>query len=620
MAPSILLSDAISDSHQSASTSSSSPATSTSVTSPSEDARWLEGRCNGPRKRRIKVAIVGSGLSGLVAAHLLLTKTSSDPDAVDVEVHIFERSEKLGMDSQSIDVPEQFRDAGVLNAELKGKSRVDTPMRSFNAGYYPRLLRLYRRIGIKTRPSNFTFSFSTLSSAASGRPGPSPHLLYEGSSGARGVSLPSRLFMTSNALGQESLQSEGSAGAAALVSRHVDSLKAYLSTLITLIISYLYLLIVALWHHHLGNTTDPTHPLATTPLSDWCEHHKLRRSFVDTILIPMFSAVMTARGQTVKEAPAAEILAYIAATFSRSHFTVAAGVRAVQERLLSELQPSHIHTGTSVVAVLPASSRSGAANLLVREDDTEHLHTDFAHVILATQADQSARFLAAYSDTLLSYPVTSKGERLACSLESKRIRVTAEALARFRYERSVVINHTDASLLPPNKKDWRDLNLVTLPHSSAFSSQASISEATMATHIICKASSSSSRNHVLLQTTNPLDSLYPDKSCIISQSSFDRAILSIHAKQSSGALFEWRPRNISATLALDRADHLSIFQRAKAGLQRLVLRVRDRALGPTWEMHVGHAQGAPSSIEAAPFPGIWTCGSWSTGIPLLEGE
>lgn len=175
-------------------------------------------------------------------------------------------------------------------------------------GYYPRLLRLYRRIGIAMTPSNFTFSFSTLASATSARPGPSPHLLYEGSSGARGVSLPSRLFMTSNALGQKSLHSESNAGAAALLTQHVDNLKTYLSMLVTLVFSYLYLLIIALWHHHLGHTTDPSHPLATTPLFAWCEQHHFRNCFVDTILIPMFSAVMTAGDQTVREAPVAEIL------------------------------------------------------------------------------------------------------------------------------------------------------------------------------------------------------------------------------------------------------------------------------------------------------------------------
>ena len=68
----------------------------------------------------LKIAVIGSGLSGLVAAHLL-----AQSRAEGVEVHLFERAKKLGMDANSISV-----DGGKA-----GKSvRVDVPMRSFNAG------------------------------------------------------------------------------------------------------------------------------------------------------------------------------------------------------------------------------------------------------------------------------------------------------------------------------------------------------------------------------------------------------------------------------------------------------------------------------------------------------
>jgi protoporphyrinogen oxidase len=40
--------------------------------------------------RQVKVAVIGSGLAGLTAAHLLTKPTSEDCD-VEVDVHLFEK-------------------------------------------------------------------------------------------------------------------------------------------------------------------------------------------------------------------------------------------------------------------------------------------------------------------------------------------------------------------------------------------------------------------------------------------------------------------------------------------------------------------------------------------------
>jgi len=68
-----------------------------------------------PGKKKV-VAIIGTGLAGLHAAHLL-------SESIDLrqrfDVHLFEKGEKLGLDGSSITVD------GV---------RIDVPLRSFNAG------------------------------------------------------------------------------------------------------------------------------------------------------------------------------------------------------------------------------------------------------------------------------------------------------------------------------------------------------------------------------------------------------------------------------------------------------------------------------------------------------
>lgn len=70
----------------------------------------------GERGGKTRVAIIGTGLAGLHSAHLL-SETAELRSRFDV--HLFEKSDKLGLDGSSITVD------GV---------RIDVPLRSFNAG------------------------------------------------------------------------------------------------------------------------------------------------------------------------------------------------------------------------------------------------------------------------------------------------------------------------------------------------------------------------------------------------------------------------------------------------------------------------------------------------------
>jgi predicted NAD/FAD-binding protein len=74
------------------------------------------GDSSSQRIRRRKVAIIGSGLAGLTAAHLL----SEEP----FDVHIFEKSTRIGLDAASIDVRGQ--DGKIYT--------VDSPMRAVQSG------------------------------------------------------------------------------------------------------------------------------------------------------------------------------------------------------------------------------------------------------------------------------------------------------------------------------------------------------------------------------------------------------------------------------------------------------------------------------------------------------
>jgi predicted NAD/FAD-binding protein len=92
------------------------------------------------KTERRRIAVVGSGISGLTACYLL----SSEHD-----VTLFEAAADLGMDAHSVDVPLPGGDT----------ARIDMPLRVFSPKYYPHLTSLYNHVNIKSVPENYSGSF-----------------------------------------------------------------------------------------------------------------------------------------------------------------------------------------------------------------------------------------------------------------------------------------------------------------------------------------------------------------------------------------------------------------------------------------------------------------------------
>jgi len=433
---------------------------------------------------------------------------------------------------------------------------------------------------------------------------------------------------------------------------------------------------------------------------------------------------MTAQKESVKKAPAAEILEYVARTFGKDHCTVRTGVEKVEKALMKNFKErdERIHTGCKVVGIIPGSVK-GLVDLKVEiegNDEETQTFEAFHHVILATQANQSSKFLDAYVEALTSQDQNSSSSRNEKEIE--RLGHISRKLKAFKYETSVVINHTDRSLLPEDEKDWRDLNLVspsidqqlkqdqlrintstqssrshcqspkrvdkigqarrnevldldspsstegsgsTSSSSPSFGwsySAGTISETetemeegapeesrkgslhrpslnaselkqmilkldscsenlkngnhTMATHIIqspaspltssfslSSSSPSSSRlleaynGPLLMQTTNALPGLGPRPELVLSVTNFDRVVLSQEGKNSQSGLYD--------------------FGRKEGTKER---KGWTFAKAEDWEMKLGELQGVGKSTEdGSKGVGIWVCGSWGPGIPLLEG-
>jgi predicted NAD/FAD-binding protein len=86
----------------------------------------------------MRIAVIGVGISGMVAAHLLCE---------DHEVVVFEANDYIGGHTSTIDV------------ELNGVNyRVDTGFIVFNKENYPNFVKLMERLGVTYQPSNMSFS------------------------------------------------------------------------------------------------------------------------------------------------------------------------------------------------------------------------------------------------------------------------------------------------------------------------------------------------------------------------------------------------------------------------------------------------------------------------------
>ncbi|KAG0165627.1 hypothetical protein DFQ30_008202 [Apophysomyces sp. BC1015] len=452
-------------------------------------------------KKVVKVAVIGSGLAGLTAAYLLTEgKKKSRESTTQFETHLFEKGETLGMDASSISVGE------------KEKFRIDVPMRSFMSGYYSNLVQLYKHLDIPAKPAKFSFGWyrihsdkptcdvplDQIASCTSNR----SYMTYSGS-------------RTVGRLGQPALTSTS-------ISDYVAALVRFFWQIMIVSMSYTWLMILALWMHYRGHLRNPSHSVANMTLGTWFQKHHIHPYFVHQIFVPLFAAVCTNSWQSMLDYPAADILEYMAVGLFQESYVVACGVQEVVQKLSAPLK--HVHLGTTIVSIRPINN-SGipGPRLALRDSQDQVFEVD--HVIFATQGNQAMRILQECYDHL--DPNDANHQQLVHDI-GRQIAM----LKPFRYDSSVVINHTDTRLLPRNQQDWQILNLGMIDTSVQPGKSRLIvpypHDTTMTTHIL-NMTHATDNQCLYLQTTNPC--IPPDPKHIISVSHFERATVTIESKK-----------------------------------------------------------------------------------------
>lgn len=93
-----------------------------------------------PAERRLKIAVIGTGIAGMSAAWLLNQRH---------RVTVYEREGRIGGHSNTVDAP-----------SARGATPVDTGFIVYNERNYPNLSALFRHLGVPTKESEMSFAAS----------------------------------------------------------------------------------------------------------------------------------------------------------------------------------------------------------------------------------------------------------------------------------------------------------------------------------------------------------------------------------------------------------------------------------------------------------------------------
>ncbi|KAJ3075645.1 hypothetical protein HDU98_007329 [Podochytrium sp. JEL0797] len=496
-----------------------------------------------------RVAVIGSGLAGLSAAHVL-SQTEG------FEATLFERNGGLGMDAGSIPVPCDCKQCEPLKAETGNKipahyaGRIDVPMRSFFPGYYPYLTGLYDALDIPYRQSDNSMSFFKLAAPQD------PTKMFNSP-----VSYPTKLDIDSDVNDLHSKQQKPAESFFSFscyklpapvgtffgipdlpaLSLLRDSPKDYFATILTgYQVSRDYLRFIAycvdmLESGVIEQSKQGKGPLAKMTFGQCIQ--ELGSSYSDAFwstFLPLFSGACTCTFDDLKAFPAHVILEYSAVCLPDGKLSfVSCGTKEVCARLSKPVQ--HIQLSTTVIGIQHDKITSKFTITTVPTPEAhlpatqQHPTTQiFDYVIFATQANQASR--------ILNQTATAHGSDHANnSIYTNFVAESSKILNKFPYTKSLVVCHTDASLMPANRDAWRCMNFGVLEkhtknHSMDLGLQPTHEEGYDIQGIaMCTHFSQMTQIEVpdsvppFFQTTNPI--MLPDPKTVVSATWYERAIV-----------------------------------------------------------------------------------------------
>ena len=292
-----------------------------------------------------RVAVVGSGISGLASAYAL---------AADAHVTLFEAGTYFGGHTHTVDVTL----AGPGGPVTHG---VDTGFLVFNPHTYPNLVRLFADLQVETAASDMSFSVQVPSTARSNR------LEWSGSN------LNSVFAQRSNLLSPS------------FIGMLRDILR--FNKLATALAARL--------------TDDGAESALAEPIGDFLAHHGFGPRFRDGYFLPMIGCIWSCPTDQMLRFPVATMIRFchnhglIQVVDRPQWHTVRGGARNYVHKLLARLPDTRLNTSVRSVRRLPAASGGG---VMVA---TDHGSERFDDVVLACHSDQSLALLEGNANSAL---------------------------------------------------------------------------------------------------------------------------------------------------------------------------------------------------------------------------
>jgi hypothetical protein len=237
-------------------------------------------------RKPIRVAIVGSGMAGLVTAYLLHRDRLRR-----YEVTVFESGKTLSLDSASVSLPRSVSETD---------ERIDLPMRAFAGGYYNNLKAMYDFLGVRYKSQPFLFEFARTRADQKSHPDPS-----------------SSYFIHASNLHQMPPPRPKNV-----------SLFAYLVEVVNLLACYAWFSFCCIF---IAPRAGPGR--MSESLNKYLKRICLPEYFVTYYLLPLMSSVTTCPHETLLAFPASDLTEYKRMTNGAPHYTVLNGVKGVQEKL-----------------------------------------------------------------------------------------------------------------------------------------------------------------------------------------------------------------------------------------------------------------------------------------------
>jgi predicted NAD/FAD-binding protein len=284
----------------------------------------------------MKIAIIGSGISGLAAAHTL--RHSAD-------ISLFEAGSYFGGHTHTVDVELKTEQGSCVHG-------VDTGFLVFNERTYPNLIALLKELEVETCHSDMSFSVQA----------------YERN--------------TKVEWGGSNLNS--------VFAQRSNLLKPKFWGMLNDLMRFNKLATELAQHEQNHQASAELKEQLRQPLSAFLKQHQFGEAFINWYLLPMLGCIWSC--------PTEQMLAFPVATmvrFCHNHgllqvnnrpqwWTVKGGAKHYVEKIVSQIQNKYL--ATPVVKVIRLES--GKVEIF-----TEHTSTIFDAVILATHSDQSLKLL-----------------------------------------------------------------------------------------------------------------------------------------------------------------------------------------------------------------------------------